>query len=99
MGATVSSAIGTWPVTIQAQIAGAVIFGISAALYGKVAVKAPRVEQSNFHNYRVLRMNEAPTTETHMTAIRKTRIARPVEINFDLLNRSPHLRSVWVTFS
>jgi isoquinoline 1-oxidoreductase subunit beta len=59
------------PDTIRAQIEGAVIFGISAALYGNVTVKAGRVEQSNFHNYRVLRMNETPAIETHIVSNRE----------------------------
>jgi isoquinoline 1-oxidoreductase subunit beta len=59
------------PDTIRAQIEGAVIFGISAALYGNVTVKAGRVEQSNFHDYRVLRMNQTPTIETHIVSNRE----------------------------
>jgi isoquinoline 1-oxidoreductase subunit beta len=54
------------PDTVKAQIEGAVNFGISAALWGEVTLKNGRVEQSNFHNYRVLRMNEAPTIEVHL---------------------------------
>ncbi len=54
------------PDTVTAQIEGAVNFGISAALWGEVTLKNGRVEQSNFHNYRVLRMNEAPTIEVHL---------------------------------
>jgi isoquinoline 1-oxidoreductase subunit beta len=59
------------PDTIGAQIEGAVIFGISAALYGNVTVKGGRVEQSNFHDYRVLRMNETPHIETHIVSNRE----------------------------
>ena len=42
------------------------MYGISAALWGEVTLKDGRVEQSNFHNYRVLRMNEAPPIEVHL---------------------------------
>jgi isoquinoline 1-oxidoreductase beta subunit len=54
------------PDTVRAQIQGAVIFGISAALFGKITLKEGRVEQTNFHNYQVLRMNEAPAIEVHI---------------------------------
>ena len=54
------------PDTVTAQIEGGVNFGISAALWGEITLKNGRVEQSNFHNYRVLRMNEAPTIEVHL---------------------------------
>lgn len=54
------------PDTVQAQVQSAVVFGISAALYGAVTIKDGRVEQSNFHDYRVLRMHEAPLVETHI---------------------------------
>ncbi len=48
------------PNTVEAQVQGGVIFGISAALYGEITVKQGRVQQSNFHDYRVLRINETP---------------------------------------
>ena len=54
------------PDTVKAQIESGVNFGISGALWGEVTLKNGRVEQSNFHNYRVLRMNEAPTIEVHL---------------------------------
>ena len=54
------------PDTVHAQIQGAVIFGISAALFGKITLKEGRVEQTNFHTYQVLRMNEAPAIEVHI---------------------------------
>jgi isoquinoline 1-oxidoreductase beta subunit len=54
------------PDTVEAQIQGAVIFGISAALFGRITLKDGRVEQTNFHTYQVLRMNEAPVIEVHI---------------------------------
>lgn len=42
------------------------MFGLSAALFGNISIKNGRVEQSNFHDYRVLRMNEMPVMETHV---------------------------------
>ena len=47
------------PDTVKAQMEGGVIFGITAALWGEITLKNGRVEQSNFHNYRMLRINEA----------------------------------------
>jgi isoquinoline 1-oxidoreductase beta subunit len=54
------------PDTVQAQIQSAVMFGITAALYGEITLKDGRVEQSNFDNYQILRMNEAPAVEVHI---------------------------------
>ena len=54
------------PDIVKAQIEGGVIFGISGALWGEITLKNGRVEQSNFNNYRVLRMNETPTIEVHL---------------------------------
>ena len=42
------------------------MFGITAALYGEITLKDGRVEQSNFDNYQMLRMNEAPSVEVHI---------------------------------
>jgi isoquinoline 1-oxidoreductase beta subunit len=54
------------PDTVKAQIESGVNFGISGALWGEVTLKNGRVEQSNFNNYRVLRLNEAPVIEVHL---------------------------------
>jgi CO/xanthine dehydrogenase Mo-binding subunit len=54
------------PDIVSAQIQSGVVYGISSALWGEVTLKNGRVEQSNFHNYRVLRMNEAPPIEVHL---------------------------------
>ncbi len=49
----------------EAQVQGAVLDGLGAALYGEVIVKEGVVEQSNFGSYRLLRMREAPPVEVH----------------------------------
>jgi isoquinoline 1-oxidoreductase beta subunit len=54
------------PDTVQAQIQSGIIFGATAALYGQVTLKQGRIEQSNFHDYQALRMNEAPAIEVHI---------------------------------
>jgi isoquinoline 1-oxidoreductase beta subunit len=54
------------PDIVKAQVEGGVVFGISGALWGEITLKNGRVEQSNFNNYRVLRMNEAPPIEVHL---------------------------------
>jgi isoquinoline 1-oxidoreductase subunit beta len=54
------------PDTVQAQIQGAIVFGITAALYGEITLKDGRVEQSNFDTYQMLRINEAPAIEVYI---------------------------------
>jgi len=54
------------PQTIARQIEGAIVYGLTAALYGQITLKEGRVEQSNFHDYPVLRMNEMPKVEVHI---------------------------------
>jgi isoquinoline 1-oxidoreductase beta subunit len=54
------------PDTVEAQVQGAVIFGISAALHGEITLKNGRVQQNNFDDYEVLRINEAPMIEVHI---------------------------------
>jgi isoquinoline 1-oxidoreductase beta subunit len=54
------------PDTVQAQIQSAIIFGVTAALYGEVTLKDGRVEQTNFDTYQILRINETPAIEVHI---------------------------------
>ena len=54
------------PDTVRAQIQSAIIFGITAALYGEITLKDGRVEQTNFDTYRILRIEEAPAIEVHI---------------------------------
>ncbi|MGX9146380.1 molybdopterin cofactor-binding domain-containing protein [Mesorhizobium sp. 128a] len=54
------------PDTVEAQVQGAVIFGITAALYGEITLTDGRVEQGNFDTYQILRIDEAPAVEVHI---------------------------------
>jgi isoquinoline 1-oxidoreductase subunit beta len=54
------------PSTVAAQMEGGIIFGLSAALWGEVTVADGRIQQSNFHDYRVMRISEAPRIAVHI---------------------------------
>lgn len=54
------------PAGITAQMESGIVFGLSAALYGRIDLSKGRVQQSNYHDYRVLRMNEMPQVEVHI---------------------------------
>ena len=54
------------PAGVAAQMESGVVFGLSAALYGELRFKEGRVQQSNFHDYPLLRLQEMPQVETHI---------------------------------
>ena len=54
------------PETIRAQIEGGIIYGLTAALKGEITISKGRVEQSNFNDYDMVRINEAPPVEVHI---------------------------------
>jgi isoquinoline 1-oxidoreductase beta subunit len=56
------------PEIVKRQIESAIVFGLSAALYGKITFKDGKVEQSNFHDYPVLRIDAMPKVEVHIVA-------------------------------
>ena len=60
----VDCGIAVNPGIIAQQVESGVVFGLSAALGGEITIKDGRVEQGNFHQYEVLRMNQAPKVET-----------------------------------
>ena len=62
----VDTGIPVNPDTIVAQLQGGLIFGLTAALFGEITIRKGRVEQSNFHDYRALRINEVPDIEVHI---------------------------------
>lgn len=51
---------------VMAQIESGSVYGLTAALYGKLTLENGRVTQGNFHDYPVLRMNEVPPIEAHL---------------------------------
>ena len=54
------------PSGVAAQMESGIVFGLSAALHGAITLKNGRVEQSNFHDYEVLRLDEMPVVEVHI---------------------------------
>jgi isoquinoline 1-oxidoreductase beta subunit len=53
------------PSSVEAQVQGGLLFGLSAALFNGITIKQGAIEQSNFHDYRSLRINETPLVELH----------------------------------
>jgi isoquinoline 1-oxidoreductase subunit beta len=62
----VDTGIAVNPDTIMAQLQGGLIFGLTAALYGEVTIAKGRVQQSNFNDYRMLRIDQTPPIEVHV---------------------------------
>ena len=56
------------PDIVTAQIEGGIIFGLSAALFGEINIEGGKVKQSNFHDYQVVRMMDAPAIEVHLVS-------------------------------
>jgi isoquinoline 1-oxidoreductase subunit beta len=62
----VDTGIAVNPDTIAAQLQGGLIFGLTAALYGEITIDKGRVQQSNFNDYRMLRINQTPRIDIHV---------------------------------
>ncbi|WP_441243100.1 molybdopterin cofactor-binding domain-containing protein [Tardiphaga sp. 768_D3_N2_1] len=62
----VDTGIAVNPDTIVAQIEGGIVFGLTAALYGDITIEKGRVQQSNFHDYRMLRIDQMPKINVHL---------------------------------
>ena len=60
------------PDTVKAQMEGGIVFGVTGALFGEITIKGGRVEQHNFNDYRMLRINEAPVIEVHLVPSTET---------------------------
>jgi isoquinoline 1-oxidoreductase subunit beta len=59
------------PAGVRAQMESAVVFGLSAALHSELTLKDGRVVESNFHNYKILRLQEMPQVEVHIVESRE----------------------------
>lgn len=64
--AAVHCGLAVNPDSVRAQIEGGINFGLTPVLSGEISVKEGAIEQSNFHNYQVLRMKDAPAIEVHL---------------------------------
>jgi isoquinoline 1-oxidoreductase beta subunit len=62
----VDTGIAVNPDTITAQLEGGLIFGLTAALYGGITIDKGRVQQSNFHDYRMLRIDQTPKIDVYI---------------------------------
>jgi isoquinoline 1-oxidoreductase beta subunit len=62
----VDTGIAVNPDTIAAQLQGGLIFGLTAALYGEITIDKGRVQQSNFNDYRMLRIDQTPRIDIHV---------------------------------
>ena len=54
------------PDQVRAQMEGGAVYALTAALYGQITIDGGRVQQSNFHDYPMLRINETPVIEVHI---------------------------------
>ena len=75
----VDCGIAISPDVIAAQMEGGIGFGLGAAMFGAITLKDGAVEQSNFHDYRVLRLDEMPKVEVHIvkSAAKPTGVGEP----------------------
>jgi isoquinoline 1-oxidoreductase subunit beta len=67
----VDCGIAVDPDTIKAQLFGGIIFGLTAALFNEITYEKGRVQQSNFNNYRMLRIDEAPVVDVYLVESRQ----------------------------
>lgn len=75
----VDCGIAVNPDVVRAQMEGGIGFGLAALLYGEITLEEGVVQQSNFHDYPVLRINEMPAVEVHIvpSALKPTGVGEP----------------------
>ena len=54
------------PDTVEAQMQSSIVYGLTAALYGEITIDQGRVQQSNFHDYQMVRLAQTPEIEVHL---------------------------------
>jgi isoquinoline 1-oxidoreductase subunit beta len=59
------------PLGVRAQVESAIAFGLGAAFHGELNIREGRVQESNFHDYRILRLHEMPQVEVHIVESRE----------------------------
>ncbi|MEM9523576.1 MAG: molybdopterin cofactor-binding domain-containing protein [Pseudomonadota bacterium] len=64
--AVIDPGVAVTPDGLKAQVESGIIFGLTAAIYGDITIEDGAVQQSNFHDYEMLRMSTAPKIETHI---------------------------------
>lgn len=62
----VDAGFAVHPDGMRAQMESGIVYGLTAALYGEISIRGGAVQQSNFHDYRMLRMHESPEIETYI---------------------------------
>ena len=62
----IDAGIAVNPDQVKAQMEGGAIYALTATLYGEITIERGRVKQSNFHDYRMLRIDEAPEIEVYI---------------------------------
>lgn len=66
--AAVDCGIVVNPLTVEAQIQGAVVYALSALLYGEITLQKGRVQQENFHQYEIATIGDTPVVDVHVIA-------------------------------
>jgi len=60
------------PDTVEAQMQSAIVYGLTAALFGEITIDKGRVQQGNFHNYKMLRLAQTPAIDVHLVPSGRT---------------------------
>lgn len=56
------------PDTVRAQMEGGIVYGLTAALKGRISIQGGKIKQTNFHDYPMLRMSEMPVIDVHIVS-------------------------------